>query len=350
MSTASDSPRHPPPTIQRKSPARDTWASPTPSNVPFVDFSDRHRRLAAPYDKRNRRHPPLATRSDAGYNPEPEQLSPVPSIRALDVASRDISYAPREVETSCSLDLNSMAPSVLPPTPPQLCDALPAQALEQLDTTAPSPSLSSNVSLATEATSTAIPAPSPSVSYSSTSVSSSSISEPLDVHSIASSFNEEVPSIQRGLLNGIQHTSPELVAADFFGCKADIDSVVQWGQHRQAKPFRKSDGKSGQSTVWYMTAGPFSLSAPPARLKADPGDLYIHWDSRDLQSHIWVLGAGGDWITVREGDQHPSSSGRNLRVARYGVPSWVTKKSYSIYRSHEKRARLVALKVRPIIF
>lgn len=110
---------------------------------------------------------------------------------------------------------------------------------------------------------------------------------------------------------------------------------VNWDNCRERKPYRGGAGE----TVWYHTSGSFSVHSAPNSLSADPGDLYVHCDSRDHITRSWVSTSDKGWITVRVGDIHPLDNTRRLIFQTSGDPSWVTIKTYGQYCSRRKKNR-----------
>ncbi|RPD67243.1 hypothetical protein L226DRAFT_565981 [Lentinus tigrinus ALCF2SS1-7] len=86
-----------------------------------------------------------------------------------------------------------------------------------------------------------------------------------------------------------------------------------------------------------MTNGPFVVTAPPESLDGETDNIYIHRDNRTSRSRMWVLNRDKAWVNVRAGDHPPSDPTRRLNVLQTGEPSWVTRGSYSAYRSRKKR-------------
>ncbi|OJT11242.1 hypothetical protein TRAPUB_12242 [Trametes pubescens] len=123
--------------------------------------------------------------------------------------------------------------------------------------------------------------------------------------------------------------------AAYVPSEAELLAITDW------EPFLSSREKRGGvgQTVWYQTCGPFILSQPPANLSADVDDLYLHRDVGTSRSKMWVLNSASIWVAVRAGDAQPSDPSRRLSISKSGDPSWVTRASYSVYRSRTKRAR-----------
>lgn len=110
---------------------------------------------------------------------------------------------------------------------------------------------------------------------------------------------------------------------------------INWDNCRERKPYRGGAGE----TVWYHTSGSFSVHSAPDSLSANPGDLYVHCDSRDHITRSWVSTSDEGWITVRVGDIHPLDKTRRLIFQTSGDPSWVTIKTYRQYCSRHKKNR-----------
>ncbi|RPD56990.1 hypothetical protein L227DRAFT_565726 [Lentinus tigrinus ALCF2SS1-6] len=115
------------------------------------------------------------------------------------------------------------------------------------------------------------------------------------------------------------------------------DDTVDWEQLRDSRYFK--DGKG--ATVWYRTSGPYSVCQPPSSLPTSVDELYIHRDERNSRSKCWVVNAEGCWVAVHVGDMQPSSPLRRLIFQRNGDPSWVTRKTYNVYRSRWRRGRAI---------
>ncbi|KAI0689978.1 hypothetical protein C8T65DRAFT_102722 [Cerioporus squamosus] len=113
----------------------------------------------------------------------------------------------------------------------------------------------------------------------------------------------------------------------------DLFSVTDWDQYRDAKEIRGGDDE----TVWYRTSGRFELCQPPSSLLADVDDIFIHVDERTSRAKLWVFTNNSVWIRIRPGDKRPSDPSRRLNIQRNGDPSWVTKETWSVYRSRRKR-------------
>ncbi|RPD57159.1 hypothetical protein L227DRAFT_614024 [Lentinus tigrinus ALCF2SS1-6] len=119
-----------------------------------------------------------------------------------------------------------------------------------------------------------------------------------------------------------------------FSSLAELCAITDWEDLRLSKEHRGGSGR----TVWVMTHGPFSVVGPPLSLDGETDDIYIHHDDRASRPRMWVLNRDKAWVSVRAGDCPPSDSSRRLSVLKTGEPSWVTRGSYSVYRSRKKRA------------
>ena len=119
--------------------------------------------------------------------------------------------------------------------------------------------------------------------------------------------------------------------------KDALDSEDDWSSYSDYKEMRDDKGQ----TVWYQTCGPFSLDSPPSSLGAAVDVIYIHYDDSTSRSKMWVMNHSGVWVSVRSGDRQPSDPERRLSISKNGDPSWITKASWSVYRSRLKRARRV---------
>ena len=122
--------------------------------------------------------------------------------------------------------------------------------------------------------------------------------------------------------------STRTVAHDHF-------TSTNWEQYRDSREIR---GGKGQ-TVWYRTSGRYDVCHPPSSLQAAVDELYIHHDERTSRSKIWVLNRSSEWVIVRQGDKQPSNPERRLCFQRNGDPSWVTKETWSVYRSRQRKGR-----------
>lgn len=100
-----------------------------------------------------------------------------------------------------------------------------------------------------------------------------------------------------------------------------------WGWYRIS---RQPRGRGGAVTVWYRTCGPFALPSPPAALRADVDDIFVHHD-QTLRYKMWVFNCSGAWIALRAGDRQPSHPGRRLWIRRTGEPSWVSRDTHTAY-------------------
>ncbi len=110
-------------------------------------------------------------------------------------------------------------------------------------------------------------------------------------------------------------------------------TITNWELFRDAKEIK---GGKGQ-TVWYKTFGPYTLFHPPASLQATVDEIYIHHDQRTSRVAMWVVDRDGGWITARSGMKQPSDPARRMSIQRNGDPSWVTKETWSVYRSRRKQ-------------
>ncbi|RPD78039.1 hypothetical protein L226DRAFT_569003 [Lentinus tigrinus ALCF2SS1-7] len=115
------------------------------------------------------------------------------------------------------------------------------------------------------------------------------------------------------------------------------DDMTSWEDLRESRDYRYGKG----ATVWYRTSGPYSVCQPPSSLPASVDELYIHRDERNSRSKCWVVNTEGCWVAVLAGDKQPSNPLRRLSFQRNGDPSWVTRKTYSVYRSRWRRGRAV---------
>ena len=77
----------------------------------------------------------------------------------------------------------------------------------------------------------------------------------------------------------------------------------------------------------------------PAALRARIDDIFIHHDQA-LRYKMWVYDTRLVWVALRTGDAQPSDPDRRLWIKKDGEPSWITKGSFSVYRSMLKKARL----------
>ncbi|KAH9856327.1 hypothetical protein C2E23DRAFT_811054 [Lenzites betulinus] len=117
--------------------------------------------------------------------------------------------------------------------------------------------------------------------------------------------------------------------------------ATDWDHFRNAKDIRGGKGE----TVWYKTSGRYEVSHPPSSLAATVDTIYIHVDERTGRSKSWVLNSSSIWVSVRAGDKQPSDSERRLNIQRNGDPSWVTKETWTVYRSRRKQRRLIPLEL-----
>ena len=125
---------------------------------------------------------------------------------------------------------------------------------------------------------------------------------------------------------GVTHVSAEALQRE-----------LDWDSYLDYKEMRDNKGQ----TVWYQTCGPFSLDCPPRSLVAKVDTIYIHYDDRTSRSKMWVLNRSHTWVSVRSGDRQPSDTEQRLSISKNGDPSWITKASWSVYRSRLKKAQRV---------
>ncbi|KAI0745982.1 hypothetical protein C8Q76DRAFT_790290 [Earliella scabrosa] len=90
----------------------------------------------------------------------------------------------------------------------------------------------------------------------------------------------------------------------------------------------------GIRCVWYRTCGPFSIPHPPAVAGAEVDDIFMHHD-QTLQYSMWVVNRERRWVPARSGSRQPSNPEWRLWMRETGEPAWITKKTYSIYRSQQ---------------
>ncbi|PIL32245.1 hypothetical protein GSI_05490 [Ganoderma sinense ZZ0214-1] len=119
--------------------------------------------------------------------------------------------------------------------------------------------------------------------------------------------------------------------------KDALDMEDDWSSYCDYKEMRDDKGQ----TVWYQTCGPFPLDSPPSSLRVAVDTVYIHYDDCTSRSKMWVMNHSSVWVSVRSGDRQPSDPERRLSISKNGDPSWITKASWSVYRSRLKRARRI---------
>ncbi|KAH9893363.1 hypothetical protein C8Q73DRAFT_791223 [Cubamyces lactineus] len=127
----------------------------------------------------------------------------------------------------------------------------------------------------------------------------------------------------------------------------DPPSTLQstdWEQYRNAKDIRGGKGE----TVWYKTSGRYEMCHPPSSLRAEVDAIFIHHDQRTARSKLWVLNTSHVWVSVRAGDKQPSDPSRRLNIQRNGDPSWVTKETWSVYRSRRRQVAAPWASLRPV--
>ncbi|KAI0740919.1 hypothetical protein C8Q76DRAFT_791299 [Earliella scabrosa] len=113
----------------------------------------------------------------------------------------------------------------------------------------------------------------------------------------------------------------------------EFEDEASWEWHRQSRR------NMGVTTVWYRTCGPFSIRCPPPALRPNIDDIFIH-HNQALRYKMWVCDERLVWVALRTGDTQPSDPDRKLWIKKDGEPSWITKGSYSVYRSLLKKAEL----------
>ena len=121
------------------------------------------------------------------------------------------------------------------------------------------------------------------------------------------------------------HTNAQIPATHLTA--EELGAERGWGFYRCQRQVR-----NGPKCVWYRTCGPFSIPSPPAVVGADVDSLFIHHD-QTLRYKMWVLNREREWVPARIGDRQPSNPDRRLWVRKAGEPGWVTKETYSVYRS-----------------
>ncbi|KAI0762493.1 hypothetical protein C8Q74DRAFT_1371522 [Fomes fomentarius] len=142
-----------------------------------------------------------------------------------------------------------------------------------------------------------------------------------------------------GTVDDILAKSRQIEGDSAVSAAHNPSTITNWELYRDAKEIR---GGKGQ-TVWYKTFGPYTLFHPPASLQATVDEMYIHHDQRTSRVAIWVVDGDGGWITARSGTNQPFDPARRLSIQRNGDPSWVTKETWSAYRSRRKQRTAVLL-------
>lgn len=129
-------------------------------------------------------------------------------------------------------------------------------------------------------------------------------------------------------------TSKDFPVAEFVQSLDDMLAIVDWEDYRTAKGIRGGGG----SVIWFKTSGPFSVENAPPRLQPDVDDIYMHHDTSKARYKIWVANKQRVWVHSRPGDVQPSNESKRLSVSKFGDPSWVTKASWTVYCSRNKKA------------
>lgn len=129
-------------------------------------------------------------------------------------------------------------------------------------------------------------------------------------------------------------TSEDFPIAEVVHSLDDILAIVDWEDYRTRKGMRGGGG----SVIWFKTSGPFSVEHVPPRLQPDVDDIYMHHDTSKARYKVWVANTQRVWVPSRPGDVQPSNKSKRLSVSKFGDPSWVTKASWTVYRSRNKKA------------
>ena len=109
---------------------------------------------------------------------------------------------------------------------------------------------------------------------------------------------------------------------------------TQWETYRCSRNMRGME----EETVWYCTCGPFAVDEPPASLIAEVDNIYVHRQTPGSKTSMWVLDRDHRWSPLQEGGYQPSNTDRRLAVCKDGDLSWVTVKTYRVYRSRDRKA------------
>jgi len=99
------------------------------------------------------------------------------------------------------------------------------------------------------------------------------------------------------------------------------------------KPFSSAAG----SNVWFEASSPLQCEIPPAHVNAQAGEFYLHKNTVDNTSKLWMMENLGQWKAAVEGSLHPTIHGRRLRILTSGEPSWITSASYAVEKYRRTR-------------
>jgi hypothetical protein len=100
------------------------------------------------------------------------------------------------------------------------------------------------------------------------------------------------------------------------------------------KPFSSAPG----STVWFKASSPLQCETPPVHITVQAGEFYLHKNTVDNTSKLWMMENLGQWKAAVEGSLHPTIRGRRLRILKSGEPSWITSASYAVEKYRRTRS------------
>ncbi|KAH9914201.1 uncharacterized protein B0H18DRAFT_1125775 [Fomitopsis serialis] len=108
--------------------------------------------------------------------------------------------------------------------------------------------------------------------------------------------------------------------------------------------FERSMYRRTEKVCWYQSSGAKLIEAPPDKLAAQEGSIYIHdrGDKEDQQIWLWT---DGNWVAASPNCAHPSLSDYRLRFTANGEPRWVTAKTITTYQGRQKKR----LREQPVI-
>ncbi|KAH9914048.1 uncharacterized protein B0H18DRAFT_1125856 [Fomitopsis serialis] len=99
--------------------------------------------------------------------------------------------------------------------------------------------------------------------------------------------------------------------------------------------FERNIYKRAEKACWYLSSGAKLMEAPPDKLAAQEGSIYVH-DRGDEDQQIW-LWTDGHWVVASPGCAHPFLSDYRLRLPPNGEPRWVTAKTITTYQGRQKK-------------
>ncbi|KIN96107.1 hypothetical protein M404DRAFT_11016 [Pisolithus tinctorius Marx 270] len=121
-------------------------------------------------------------------------------------------------------------------------------------------------------------------------------------------------------------------------CRGDHDQMMVASPSSSLGPIRHERKIQNENMYmhWYTSHGPGPIQYPPADLEVEHTDLYLHlWGESAVQ--VWMWNRNKElWEPAKEGKAHPVLPRRRLRLQMREEPSWIMRKTATMYRGKQK--------------